>query len=298
MKKSVLALTASLLLLIPSDALAKGGKSFSGGSGFKSSFKSSPSIKPSFKPSVSPSIKPSGGKSFSGGSSSSSSSNIVSPSVKPKVVSIDLKAVRDHGTVASRTAYKAELKKSEAPKPSYTNKSGKTVQINPKDKKVEEIRKDTTNWVNRESRSNVTYNHYHNKPPIFAPTSSFNDHFNPWFFMWLMEKSSDDRARWVYHHKEDMDPERYKQLSSKDTQLEARVKQLEKEGVKKDSTYVPKGIDADLQYDDDFVDAVVNPEKEVSDDKSSGASGGWIAFWIVIAVIVGFVLFAVIISEV
>ena len=30
--------------------------------------------------------------------------------------------------------------------------------------------------------------------------------------MWLMEKSSNDRANWVYHHNDSMDPERYKRF--------------------------------------------------------------------------------------
>lgn len=310
------AIALALFLIYASDGFA-GGRTFSGGGRSSSGGRSFSTPKPSPKPSVAPTpkpspkpsptpkqvVSPSGNKSFSGGKSAvqpkpfvvtdtPKSQPNVSYSEKPKTASVDLKALRDYGTVRSREKFKESLSKGSEPKPIYTNKSGKTVNIDPKDKRVESVRKvDQSKWASRETRQESTYKDYYSKPPVFAPTSSFNDPFNPWFFMWLMERSSNDRALWVYHHKDQMDPERYKQLSTKDSELDARVKQLEREGTKKDSGYSPKGLDPDLQYDDDFVDAVVNPQnKEASSSSESssvefGAFFGWLCFAILIVLL-------------
>ncbi len=307
------AIAVWLLLILPVDALAKpggGGKSFSGGGrsgggsvrpSFKPSVKPSVTPRPSFTPKPSISPKPAGGKSFSGSPApakgiSSTKPPTVSPSIKPKTVSVDMKAVRDHGTVESRTVYKAALQKSESPKTSYTSKGGKTVNVNPSDKKVESVRKmDHDKWINRETRVNKTYHVYQSRPSMFPATAIYHDSFNPWFFMWLMDRSRDDRALWMYHHKSDMDPERYKYLTSKDSQLESRIRQLEIEKLQKDPSYAPKDLDPDLQYDDDFVDAAVNPHKTVPHEEvSSGGGGSWVWLgWLCSIVVIGLIIWGI-----
>lgn len=64
---------------------------------------------------------------------------------------------------------------------------------------------------------------------------------------------------WAYHHRQEMDQARYQALLAKDAQLEARIKQLE--GTKRDTSYTPKGMDSDLMYSDEYVEAVYNPEQ-------------------------------------
>jgi hypothetical protein len=63
-----------------------------------------------------------------------------------------------------------------------------------------------------------------------------------------MDRSSDERAMWAYHHRNDMDKERYNELLKKDADLEKKVKELEVKGIKKDANYKPEGIDNDLMY--------------------------------------------------
>lgn len=48
-------------------------------------------------------------------------------------------------------------------------------------------------------------------------------------------------------------------MLAKDAQLEARIRHLETRNVTRDSTYVPKEMDPDLMYTNNYVDAVYNP---------------------------------------
>ena len=76
----------------------------------------------------------------------------------------------------------------------------------------------------------------------------YNDSFSPFFMLWLLDRSAEDRALWTYHHKNEMDFDRYKELLSKDQDLEKRLNELENKGVKRDINYKPQGIDNDLMY--------------------------------------------------
>lgn len=75
-----------------------------------------------------------------------------------------------------------------------------------------------------------------------------HDNYSPFFWMWLMERSADERAAFAYNHREDMDKERYADLLKKDAALEQKVKELEAKNVKPDPNYKPQGIDNDLMY--------------------------------------------------
>jgi hypothetical protein len=57
-----------------------------------------------------------------------------------------------------------------------------------------------------------------------------------------------------------MDEARYREMVKRNAKLEERVKELEKEQVKKDPAYVPEGVDRDLMYDDRYVEAAYNPQ--------------------------------------
>jgi len=50
-----------------------------------------------------------------------------------------------------------------------------------------------------------------------------------------------------------MDAARYQTLIAADSNLEARVRQLEAQGVPRDPNYAPPGIDPDLMYTDQYV---------------------------------------------
>jgi hypothetical protein len=57
-----------------------------------------------------------------------------------------------------------------------------------------------------------------------------------------------------------MDEARYRDMIKKDPEIEERVKKMEADGVKPDPTHVPPGVDSDLMYTDEYVDAVYNPQ--------------------------------------
>jgi hypothetical protein len=71
--------------------------------------------------------------------------------------------------------------------------------------------------------------------------------------MWLLDRSQRDRDLWVYNHRDEMDQSRYNDLVRKDADLERRLHDLEQEGVPKDPSYTPQGVDQDLMYDDNKV---------------------------------------------
>ena len=85
------------------------------------------------------------------------------------------------------------------------------------------------------------------------PVTIYHDSFNPFFWMWLMDRSQRDRDLWVYNHRDEMDQERYSDLVRKDADLEHRLHDLENQGVPRDPSYTPSGVDQDLMYDDNQV---------------------------------------------
>jgi len=62
------------------------------------------------------------------------------------------------------------------------------------------------------------------------PVTIYHDSFNPFFWMWLMDRSQRDRDLWVYNHRDEMDQERYRDLARKDADLEHRLNELENQG--------------------------------------------------------------------
>jgi hypothetical protein len=290
MKKIIISAIA-FGLIFTSFALAKpgGGRSYSGGS--KPASGSSYSSKPSGKSYSGSSSKPSSsssGKTYSGSSSSSSTSTTAGK--QPTKVTYDSSALKDHKTTESKTTYKATFQKGEGSKTEYKDNKGNSVKIDPKDKKIESLRTklDHEKWTNRELRQNF-YTSYYARPSIFPIGIHYSDPYNPWFFMWLMDRSIDDRARWMYNHRDSMDQTRYKELLVKDAALEAKIRKLEADKVAKDPTYAPSGMDSDLMYTDDYVDAVYNPHKMVDGDSGSSAVGIFLGIVFVIMVISGLV---------
>jgi hypothetical protein len=63
-----------------------------------------------------------------------------------------------------------------------------------------------------------------------------------------------------------MDQRRYDDLLGRNVELAARVKQLEQDKITRDTSYTPAGIDPDLMYADDYVDAAYNPQAVAPDD--------------------------------
>lgn len=133
--------------------------------------------------------------------------------------------------------------------------------IDPGDRQVEDLRRqlDHERWVNREQRQRVFYGPYYARPPVF-----YNDPYNSFFWWWLLDQRLEHQAMWAYHYRSRMDPARYNDLLARNADLAARVRQLESANLPPDPAYVPPGVERDLLYADDYVDAVYNPEPGVT----------------------------------
>jgi len=86
----------------------------------------------------------------------------------------------------------------------------------------------------------------------------YHDSFNPWFWLWLMDRGQHDRDLWIYNHRDEMDAARYHDLQQKDADLERRLHDIEQQGVTPDPSYTPSGVDQDLMYNDDEVKQAYN----------------------------------------
>lgn len=269
-----------LFFIFCSTALA--GKSYSSG-GSKPSFsgKSYGSGKPSFSPSKpsfspkpspalkpAPSVKPNSGKSYSSGGSSGFSTP---PSI-------------DKSGVEARQKQQSQRRFEQSQAPAKTYKDPKTGQSKPVDQaSATKVRKTITvdKYVYRENRINDFYSPYVGRPVVY-----YSDPFGPFFWLWLMDRSAEERALWAYHHRSQMDQARYAEMLKKDAELEARLRAMEQKGVKPDSAYVPTALenDPDLMYNDDYVHAAYNPTTSI-----------WsYIFWGFSFIVIGFVLFVLI----
>jgi hypothetical protein len=298
-----------LLLGTTTEVIAQKGSrpSFSGGSSStRSSFSgsSSSSSRPSFSGgSSSSSSKPSSSSSsgsssskplFSGGSSSSSSGSSggssrpsfttstptkttsttpipnrepTSVSKKPLAPSFDTVAQAESKKASSRTAYE----RSETPASTYKTPAGKEVKIDPKDKESVNIRSKMTNdqWVRREERETAFYAPYASRPIVM-----YNDPYHPIMTYWLLSQSIENQALWMHHHQDSLsDSARVDAIYKENAQLKAKVDALS--NTPRDPTWNPSGVDADLLYNQNYVNASFNPKpKEETVYEYDGGSSG------------------------
>ncbi len=314
-----------------------GGSTFkpSSGGGFKPSFGGGSSVAKPASPSFgggSSSVKPaspSGGGSsgvktptFGGGSSSGGSNgNKGSPSFgggssQPKTVtntpipdrtpiSVSKKPVAESfdkvsGTEQRKVESRKSYEKAEAPASTYKTPAGKEVKIDPKSKETDYLRGrlDESHWQTRYQRSDGFYGGYSSRPIVV-----YNDYYHPMWNYWLMSQTIDVMSMWVYHHQMSMDRARLDSMYAQNADLRARVAALERQGVPRDPTYTPRGVDADLMYDDGYVNAVYNPRPKTVDEYEydNASSGGptihgvgvffkWVLI-VVVVIIAGFCLY-------
>ncbi len=136
---------------------------------------------------------------------------------------------------------------------------------------------------NRSLRQQQTLGGYYNHP---APTIVYRDNFNIFFWLWLLDRPTRERDTWAYNHRDQMDPARYEELKRNDKDLERRLQELERQGVKKDSLYVPAGIDRDLMYSDEHV------KKAYEEKTASGFPWLWVFVGLALAGCVYLVFYA------
>jgi hypothetical protein len=156
---------------------------------------------------------------------------------------------------------RARFTKGQSPAPTYTDPKGTVRPIDPKDQRIDELRKqlDQERWSNRDLRERQYYRDYYNRPLVV-----YHDPYSSPFWWWLLDQNLDTRAWWVYHHQQVMDAARYQALLARDAQLEAQLRQLEAQGVVRDPTYTPPGLPPDLMYTDAYVGAAYNPQPPLS----------------------------------
>lgn len=99
-------------------------------------------------------------------------------------------------------------------------------------------------WSKRKDRERRVFG----SQPQTTVVHNYSDGISPMFWGFMMGQSINNQAAWAYHHRDSMDDARYRELLAKDVALEAKVKAMEAEGIKRDPNYLPEGVDEDLVY--------------------------------------------------
>lgn len=227
------------------------------------------------------------------GRSYSGSSSVTTPPSPAELPKTGFKPIQSHGwdTKGAEVQRQVESQKkfiASQPKETYKTPTGETKTINSTDRTVTGIREnlDSTKYASRPNRHYTVYQTYYSRT---TPIVMYSDPYDHYFYWWLLDRSLDQRALWVYNHYDSIDRARINDMYIKDAQLEARVRQLEADKARRDPTWTPTGLDPDLQYHDSYVNAVYNPQHEVY-------HADWGSFWkglgILVYILVFLVLFA------
>jgi hypothetical protein len=172
--------------------------------------------------------------------------------------SYDVAAAEAQRREESRTKYT----KGDAPRSTYPDPKGKAQPVDPGDPRVIILRQRPWDWWIQHERRKGDFSRRF-PPPSGGPVVVYSDPYSLLFWSWLLRQSLETRALWAYDHKGKMDPARYRDLLAKDGDLANRVRELEKSGRPRDPSYVPPGIEPDLMYTDEYLDAVVNPAPKI-----------------------------------
>lgn len=273
MKKTTTAFILVLSLSFYCDAFSR---SFSSESSRKSSSGSSG------KSYSSSSSSGSSGKSYSGKSYSSGPGSSGSSGSSGSVKSVDSKAASKFNFFRSK-----ENKENKEIKEIKENVKG-----NFKENKSGYTRPTMSEPKIQETKKQAFYKTYYANPQYTQKVQTaryyYRDSYNPYFMLWLMDRSLEDRAMWAYHHRSDMDAGRYQEMVKKDINLEKRISELEKSGIKKDPNYKPEGVDNDLMYKSDSEiekDRKIRAEEEAKETKNGlflwgGLIGILVVIWL------------------
>ncbi len=172
---------------------------------------------------------------------------------------------------ARKQESKQKFEKGTAPAPAYTDAKGKTHTIDPKDRKISQLRSQLNHekWQNRDLRERNFYQSYYSRPIVV-----YHDPYNSFFWYWMLDRSIEQQAMWAYNHRASMDAARYNDLLSKNAELAGRVRALESQNVPRNPAYQPAGMqEADLMYTKDYVNAAYNPEPVQQVHTWRGAGG-------------------------
>ena len=76
-------------------------------------------------------------------------------------------------------------------------------------------------------------------------------------------QSMQTQADWIYNHQANIDQARLNDMYAQNAALRAQVAAMQTQHVAVNPGYVPSGIDPDLMYSQEYVNAAVNPTEVV-----------------------------------
>ena len=191
------------------------------------------------------------------------------------------------GALKQREASRAAYVVGQTPRSTYVDPSGRSQPIQRDSQVVRQLRSDLNyeRWQNREQRERQFYGGYWNGWYSARPAYYYHDPFSNLFWYWLMSQSFNTQAQWAYNHRDMMDDARYRDLLAHDARIEQEIRNLEQQGVRPDPTHTPQAMPADLMYDDNYVQAVYNPQPQVSRPAAGGFFHALSRFLLIVGVI-------------
>ncbi len=286
MKRKIFAVFLVLIFIFTSTIgiSAKGFRSSGSRSSFSKSFGSSKS-KSSFSSSKSKSTK-STTRSLPGTSSSTKSSSSSKSSNTSGFKS----------STSKKTSYMSDTYKSQISSKNY-NKYKQTLNNEQQKVYTDSMKRDYTtssrrmNFENAMNTRATRINSFSAKRPIFinVNTGMFGNPFSygyayvgPWD-LWFLTRASE---MFWYHHWLEIMPYRSYFNEQEFNKLEARVNELEKQGIQRDTNYLDPDVDPDLQLSEQYQEE--NVDKVYYTDKESGPGVGTV---VVVTVVIGVVAF-------
>lgn len=246
--------------------------------------------------------KPIGSRPSSGGSSFKASPG---KTFKPSAGKATSTPSSGWGKTQSGSAAKEQSRqsfvKSQAPKSDYTKKvydpttkttKTQTIKVDPNRGGARVLRQDSYDYRKYSSRperqKTIVYHKYYGQsyPPAW---NGYNDGVSPYFWLYMMNLSSQQQAAYIHNHQNSLDQARINELYAKNAALKAEVDSLKDKPV--DENFVPKDMsaeDADLMYDDDYVAAAAG--FETSPEVDDGLA--WYT-WVLIIFLCGLVAFII-----
>lgn len=303
MKRKILALVLVFAFMLSQTVIvdAKGFRS-SGGRSFSKSFssaKSSSGYSGSSKSSKG--VVSSGTKSSSGASSSSGYSGSSARSVPGSYSSSSSKSTTKSSAAATskKSAYMQDAYKKQTSSANYGTYKQK---LNAEQQKVYDSSMNNSNFkvnnrMNFENSINSRSQRINNmgsrpvyvnvRPGLFSGPMTWGMGYVGMWDMWFLMSAS--QLFW-YHHWAEIGPYRENFDEKKFAEMEARVKELEKQNIAKDPNYMEPGVDADLQLSKEYQEK--NIDKVYYTDKYSQPESNP-AGTVVVIIIIGAVLLIV-----
>jgi hypothetical protein len=191
------------------------------------------------------------------------------------------------GALKQREASRAAYVAGQTPRSTYVDPVGRAQPIRRDSQVVRQLRSDLNyeRWRNREQRERQFYGSYWNGWYSARPIYYYHDPFSNLFWYWLMSQSFNTQAQWAYNHRDMMDDARYRDLLAHDARIEQEIRSLEQQGVRPDPTHTPQAMPPDLMYDDNYVQAVYNPQPQAGRPAGAGFIHSLSRFLLIVGVI-------------